>query len=201
MNRTVRTFEATGSANLCPRCLNPVFHAEQQIAGGHSWHRTCFTCSMCGIQLDSLRANYREGELFCKKCYGRTHGPRGYGFGLGAGTLSMTMACIQSDQVSEVLHNPKTLGHLDHRKGSEIPLEENPAMHPFNNMPMVKTCAHDNIITPNVPMTGLAHVYPRIKQEVVRKNPEFDPWSLNRNIPPNTISVVPMSDNKINPRR
>ena len=30
-----------------------------------------------------------EGELFCKGCYGKNFGPKGYGFGGGAGVLSM----------------------------------------------------------------------------------------------------------------
>lgn len=30
-----------------------------------------------------------QGELFCKSCYGRLFGPKGYGYGGGAGTLSM----------------------------------------------------------------------------------------------------------------
>jgi hypothetical protein len=29
-------------------------------------------------------------EVFCKSCYGKAFGPKGYGFGGGAGTLQMT---------------------------------------------------------------------------------------------------------------
>ncbi len=30
-----------------------------------------------------------EGLIFCKTCYGRKFGPKGYGFGGGSGCLSM----------------------------------------------------------------------------------------------------------------
>lgn len=30
-----------------------------------------------------------EAELYCKQCHGRRFGPKGVGFGLGAGALTM----------------------------------------------------------------------------------------------------------------
>ena len=40
--------------------------------------------------MDSTNVTQREEELFCKTCYGRNFGPKGYGFGGGsAGVLSM----------------------------------------------------------------------------------------------------------------
>ena len=29
-----------------------------------------------------------ESEIYCKSCYGKKYGPKGYGFGQGAGALS-----------------------------------------------------------------------------------------------------------------
>ena len=39
--------------------------------------------------LDSTNANEHENELFCRVCHARKFGPKGYGFGGGAGALSM----------------------------------------------------------------------------------------------------------------
>jgi len=39
--------------------------------------------------LDSTNANEHESELFCRVCHARKFGPKGYGFGGGAGALSM----------------------------------------------------------------------------------------------------------------
>ena len=30
-----------------------------------------------------------ENEIYCKSCYGRSYGPKGYGYGAGAGSLNM----------------------------------------------------------------------------------------------------------------
>ena len=44
---------------------------------------------MCNKLLDSTNCAEHEGELFCKTCHARKYGPKGYGFGGGAGCLSM----------------------------------------------------------------------------------------------------------------
>lgn len=44
---------------------------------------------MCNKLLDSTNCSEHEGELFCKVCHARKYGPKGYGFGGGAGCLSM----------------------------------------------------------------------------------------------------------------
>ncbi|XP_050532046.1 muscle LIM protein Mlp84B-like isoform X1 [Daktulosphaira vitifoliae] len=72
----------------CPKCDKSVYAAEERIAGGHKWHKMCFKCEMCGKFLDSTNCAEHDKELYCKNCHGRKYGPKGYGFGGGAGCLS-----------------------------------------------------------------------------------------------------------------
>jgi len=73
----------------CPKCGKSVYAAEERVAGGLKWHKMCFKCGLCGKLLDSTNCTEHDGELFCKVCHGRKFGPKGYGFGGGAGCLSM----------------------------------------------------------------------------------------------------------------
>jgi len=73
----------------CPKCSKSVYAAEEMLAAGEKWHKTCFKCGLCNKKLDSTNATEHERQLFCKQCYGRKYGPKGYGFGGGAGCLSM----------------------------------------------------------------------------------------------------------------
>lgn len=97
----------------CPKCGKSVYAAEERVAGGYKFHKGCFKCGkfkslspwsydwliffshymaltgMCSKMLDSTNCTEHESELFCKNCHGRKYGPKGYGFGGGAGCLSM----------------------------------------------------------------------------------------------------------------
>lgn len=44
---------------------------------------------MCNKLLDSTNCCEHENELYCKQCHGRKYGPKGVGFGIGAGALTM----------------------------------------------------------------------------------------------------------------
>jgi len=80
-----------GGADICPRCGKAVYMAEKMMGGGSAWHKTtCFTCGACNKRLESTSLCEREGEIYCKSCYGRNFGPKGYGYGQGAGTLQMS---------------------------------------------------------------------------------------------------------------
>ena len=43
----------------------------------------------CNKLLDSYSCTNHEDEIYCKACYGKKFGPKGYGFAGGAGGLSM----------------------------------------------------------------------------------------------------------------
>ena len=44
---------------------------------------------MCNKMLDSTNCAEHEKHLYCKTCHGRRYGPKGVGFGAGAGALTM----------------------------------------------------------------------------------------------------------------
>ena len=77
-----------GGAEICPRCGKSVFIAELMRAAGKAWHKSCFTCNICNKRVDSSTLCEREGEIYCRSCYGKNFGPKGIGFGVGAGGLT-----------------------------------------------------------------------------------------------------------------
>lgn len=50
---------------------------------------TLFMLAMCNKLLDSMTVAEHLAELYCKTCHGRKYGPKGVGFGIGAGALTM----------------------------------------------------------------------------------------------------------------
>uniref|UniRef100_A0A7S3YDB8 LIM zinc-binding domain-containing protein n=1 Tax=Lotharella globosa TaxID=91324 RepID=A0A7S3YDB8_9EUKA len=79
-----------GGAPKCPRCSKSVYKAEEVIALGKSWHKMCFTCASCRKGLSSTNVCDAKGEVWCRACYGKNFGPKGYGYGGGAGILQMS---------------------------------------------------------------------------------------------------------------
>ncbi|RNA08070.1 cysteine and glycine-rich 2 [Brachionus plicatilis] len=78
-----------GGADKCARCQKAVYAAEKVVAANKFYHKMCFSCSACKKMLNSMNCcDNSEGEVFCKSCYGKFYGPKGVGFGIGAGTLS-----------------------------------------------------------------------------------------------------------------
>ncbi|KAI5739612.1 hypothetical protein M8J77_021410 [Diaphorina citri] len=74
----------------CPRCGFVVYAAEQMISKNRIWHRRCFSCADCHRSLDSTNLNDGpDNDIYCRGCYGKNFGPKGCGFGLGAGALTM----------------------------------------------------------------------------------------------------------------
>ncbi|KAJ7400361.1 transcription factor E2F8 isoform X3 [Pitangus sulphuratus] len=77
-----------GGGAKCGACEKTVYHAEEIQCNGRSFHKSCFLCMACRKALDSTTVAAHESEIYCKTCYGRKYGPKGVGFGQGAGCLS-----------------------------------------------------------------------------------------------------------------
>ncbi|XP_075933990.1 cysteine and glycine-rich protein 3 isoform X3 [Anarhichas minor] len=77
-----------GGGTKCAACEKTVYHAEEIQCNGRSFHKTCFICMSCRKGLDSTTVAAHESEIYCKSCYGKKYGPKGYGYGQGAGALS-----------------------------------------------------------------------------------------------------------------
>ncbi|OQV15836.1 putative Muscle LIM protein Mlp84B [Hypsibius exemplaris] len=92
----------------CGKCGKSVYTAEERVAGGAKWHKFCFKCDLCNKMLDSVNVAEHDGHLYCKVCYGRKHGPKGYGFGMGAGTLSMDMGAQFGNNSTAMSNVPQT---------------------------------------------------------------------------------------------
>ena len=85
----------------CSRCSKSVFHAEETQAIGKIWHTNCFLCANCNKRLNSMNVTDREGEAFCKSCYARLFGPKGYGYAMGAaGSLDLSGLVTESPKTS-----------------------------------------------------------------------------------------------------
>ncbi|XP_004066868.1 cysteine and glycine-rich protein 3 [Oryzias latipes] len=115
-----------GGGASCAACMKTVYHAEEIQCNGRSFHKTCFICMSCRKGLDSTTVAAHDSEIYCKTCYGKKYGPKGYGYGQGAGALSSDPAGPEEDlqpQESKprpVSSNPSTnklsqkLGGSDH---------------------------------------------------------------------------------------
>ena len=64
-------------------------------------HTHCIT-DMCNKMLESTNVAEHESKLYCKQCHGRKYGPKGYGFGGGAGALSMDTGTQFGNKESEM---------------------------------------------------------------------------------------------------
>lgn len=72
----------------CPRCGGKVFHAEQMFSKNKTYHKKCFSCKSCKRPLDSVLAcDAPDDEIYCRGCYGKKFGAKGYGFAGGSGFL------------------------------------------------------------------------------------------------------------------
>ncbi|CAF0880655.1 unnamed protein product [Brachionus calyciflorus] len=90
----------------CPKCSKAVYAAEEVLGAGQKWHKMCFSCGLCKKMLESTTVAEHEGQVFCKQCYGRKFGPKGYGFGGGAGCLSMDSGAHLGNKETAMTNKP-----------------------------------------------------------------------------------------------
>ena len=70
-----------GGGDKCHRCGKTVYFAEAREGPNNlKYHKSCFTCLACNKVLDSTFSE-RQGDVYCKVCYGKEFGPKGFGFG------------------------------------------------------------------------------------------------------------------------
>lgn len=82
--------QKAASGTGCQRCGFPVYEAEKMISKNRHWHKRCFSCGDCHKSLDSTNlCDGPDNEIYCRGCYNRHYGPKGVGFGMGAGCLTM----------------------------------------------------------------------------------------------------------------
>ncbi|KAF0042788.1 hypothetical protein F2P81_004125 [Scophthalmus maximus] len=73
MARRRTVYKPAGASSL------PLYGAESTQTGNQV---------TCRKGLDSTTVAAHESEVYCKSCYGKKYGPKGYGYGQGAGALS-----------------------------------------------------------------------------------------------------------------
>ncbi|XP_064635281.1 muscle LIM protein 1-like [Lineus longissimus] len=90
----------------CPKCGKSVYAAEERLAAGHKWHKMCLKCGLCDKMLDSTTVAEHEGLVYCKVCHAKKFGPKGYGFGGGAGALSTETGAQHGNLECEMGNRP-----------------------------------------------------------------------------------------------
>lgn len=87
-----------GGAPRCPICNKSVYHAEEVVAIGKSWHKACLRCESCQKTLARGDVHDHEAKPFCKSCYSKKFTTAGYGYGMGAGTLSSGTEQVKTEK-------------------------------------------------------------------------------------------------------
>ncbi|GAA5990458.1 hypothetical protein JCM10908_007381 [Rhodotorula pacifica] len=71
-----------GGSPTCPTCGKAVYFAEKVIGpGGTLYHKLCLKCNECQKSLEPRLLVDHDGVAYCKACYGKLFGAKGYGAG------------------------------------------------------------------------------------------------------------------------
>jgi hypothetical protein len=84
-------------APKCAKCQKSVYKAEEIRAANKTFHKLCFKCNGCSKLLEPNILTEHQGDLYCKNCYARKFGPKGYGYGAGAGILSSESSSLSTN--------------------------------------------------------------------------------------------------------
>ncbi|KAJ1945840.1 hypothetical protein FBU59_002194 [Linderina macrospora] len=71
-------------ADICPRCNDRIYAAESGMAAGRKYHKKCIRCRLCNTAINSLQLTERDGDIFCRQCYAKHFGPKGFRPTLGS---------------------------------------------------------------------------------------------------------------------
>lgn len=82
-----RTMPSSYGNDICRVCQKVVYHAEMARAHGSIYHKSCLKCFSCKKGVDATNMVDRKGTPYCKHCYSKEFGTRGYGYGAGADVL------------------------------------------------------------------------------------------------------------------
>ncbi|XP_063726799.1 muscle LIM protein 1-like [Symsagittifera roscoffensis] len=72
----------------CVQCGKSVYFNEEVKFQDRSWHKECLKCKTCSKKLEIGGMNDHEGDIYCQQCHRKNFGVRGYGYGIGAGSLT-----------------------------------------------------------------------------------------------------------------
>ncbi|CAO3625729.1 unnamed protein product [Mucor hiemalis] len=76
-----RKFNFQSQNDICTGCGKAVYAAELVLGAGNKYHKVCLKCCQCGKRLDSTNMVDRDFDLYCRGCYSKGFGPKGYGYG------------------------------------------------------------------------------------------------------------------------
>jgi len=69
------------TTSKCPTCGKTVYFAERVTALNKDFHKACFRCFHCKKSLAPGNVSDRDGNIYCRQCYGSLFTQAGYGFG------------------------------------------------------------------------------------------------------------------------
>jgi hypothetical protein len=75
-----RKFNFQSQQDVCVGCGKTVYAAELVLGAGNKYHKMCLKCCQCGKRLDSTNMADRNFDLYCKGCYSKSFGPKGFGY-------------------------------------------------------------------------------------------------------------------------